>query len=240
MTDVDREIRRRTRRSFLVGGVAAAAGAGIWEWLRTRPQRDDLVWPLRRVLHANEKISRAYFSQGHLAKTYDPAQSQMPRQNGMEGLDEAIDVAQWKLQVTARDGRQMMLALADIQALPRVDMTTELRCIEGWSTVVHWTGARFRDFAAKYDLQGPYVSLVTPDEGYYVGLDSASALHPQTLLCYEMQGAPLTQAHGAPLRLVTAVKYGIKSLKRIGSIRFQDTRPADYWAEQGYDWYAGL
>ena len=240
MSDADREIGRRTRRSFLVGGAAAVAGAGIWEWLRTRSQQDELAWPLRRVLHANEKISRGYFSEGHLARTFDPAQSTMPRRNGMEGMDDPVDVANWKLQVTGRDGRQTSLGLADIQALPRIDKTTELRCIEGWTTVVHWAGARLRDLAARYQLHAPYVSLATPDEGYYVGLDSDSALHPQTLLCYEMQGAPLTSDHGAPLRLVTPVKYGIKSIKRIGAIRFQESRPADFWAERGYDWYAGL
>ena len=83
------------------------------------------------------------------------------------------------------------------------------------------------------------MSLETPDSSYYVGLDMASALHPQTLLCYEMGGAPLLPAHGAPLRLVIPVKYGIKNLKRIGTIRFTDVRPPDYWAERGYDWYAG-
>jgi DMSO/TMAO reductase YedYZ molybdopterin-dependent catalytic subunit len=36
------------------------------------------------------------------------------------------------------------------------------------------------------------------------------------------------------------IKYGIKSLKRIGSIAFSDTRPPDYWNENGYDWHAGL
>ena len=60
-------------------------------------------------------------------------------------------------------------------------------------------------------------------------------LHPQTLLCYEMDGAPLTPDHGAPLRLVIPTKYGIKNLKQIGTIEFTDRRPADYWAEQGYD-----
>lgn len=111
------------------------------------------------------------------------------------------------------------------------------------------------DFAAKYgpatmsgappDVQKTpedlvrYVSLETPDDGYYVGLDMPSALHPQTLLCYEMNGQPLSPAHGAPLRLVIPVKYGIKNIKRIGTIRFTDQRPADYWAERGYDWYAG-
>ena len=41
-------------------------------------------------------------------------------------------------------------------------------------------------------------------------------------------------------RLVIPVKYGIKNLKRIGKIFFSDKRPRDYWAEQGYDWFAGL
>ncbi len=54
-----------------------------------------------------------------------------------------------------------------------------------------------------------------------------------------MNGEPLQPEHGAPLRLVIPVKYGIKSIKRIGSIHFTDKRPDDYWAERGYDWYAG-
>jgi DMSO/TMAO reductase YedYZ molybdopterin-dependent catalytic subunit len=65
-------------------------------------------------------------------------------------------------------------------------------------------------------------------------------MHPQTLLCYEMNGQPLQTQHGAPLRLVVPVKYGIKNLKRIGRIDFSDSRPKDYWAERGYDWYAGF
>jgi DMSO/TMAO reductase YedYZ molybdopterin-dependent catalytic subunit len=55
-----------------------------------------------------------------------------------------------------------------------------------------------------------------------------------------MNGVPLGRTHGAPLRLYLTVKYGFKSLKRVGLIRFTDTRPADYWADRGYDWYAGL
>jgi hypothetical protein len=159
------------------------------------------------------------------------------------------------LQEDAGEGVRL-LTLEDIKALPRVEMVAELDCIEGWSVVVQWVGARLADFAARYppatrsggppDVRGrpqdlvQYVGLATPDGSYYVGLDMASALHPQTLLCYEMNGAPLTLPHGAPLRLVLPVKYGIKSIKRIGTIRFTDMRPADYWAERGYDWYAGL
>lgn len=137
-------------------------------------------------------------------------------------------------------------------------MVAELRCIEGWSQIVQWAGARLADFIAKYppatsggdppdmkNVKNPprnpmgYVSMETPDREYYIGLEMASALHPQTLLCYEMNGAPLNLEHGAPLRLVIPVKYGIKNIKRIGTIRFTDERPPDYWAARGYDWYAG-
>lgn len=65
-------------------------------------------------------------------------------------------------------------------------------------------------------------------------------MHPQTLLAYEMNGQPLTNDHGAPLRLIIPVKYGIKNLKRIGKITFSDSRPKDYWAENGYDYDSGF
>jgi DMSO/TMAO reductase YedYZ molybdopterin-dependent catalytic subunit len=55
-----------------------------------------------------------------------------------------------------------------------------------------------------------------------------------------MNGAPLPMNQGYPLRLIIPVKYGIKHLKRIGSIFFSNTRPPDYWYERGYDYYAGL
>jgi DMSO/TMAO reductase YedYZ molybdopterin-dependent catalytic subunit len=159
------------------------------------------------------------------------------------------------LQVFGTGSAPERFTLDDIKALPAVSMTTELKCIEGWSNIVHWTGARLIDLAAKYGLGSRsgrafdaekkpadlfrYVRLETPAGAYYVGLDIASALHPQTLLCYAMNGEPLTPGHGAPLRLVIPVKYGIKNIKRIGTIRFTDERPGDYWAERGYDWYAG-
>ncbi|MDQ3131204.1 MAG: molybdopterin-dependent oxidoreductase [Acidobacteriota bacterium] len=135
----------------------------------------------------------------------------------------------------------LLISLDEIKALPRVEMTTELKCIEGWSIICNWTGARFSDFAAKFapPANTKYVSLVTPDRGYYVGWDMPSILHPQTLLAYQMNGAPLTSIHGAPLRLVTTTKYGIKQIKRIGRIEYTNERPADYWAERGYDWYSG-
>jgi hypothetical protein len=68
----------------------------------------------------------------------------------------------------------------------------------------------------------------------------SSAMHPQTLLAYQMNDELLDGKHGQPFRLIIPVKYGIKNLKRIGTISFSNRRPRDYWAEQGYDYYSGL
>jgi DMSO/TMAO reductase YedYZ molybdopterin-dependent catalytic subunit len=233
-------MRQLTRRSFLTGGAAALAGLAGWQWVRTRPEEEGVPWPLRRVLQFNERLARAAFRDGSMAATFPAEQAEEPRVNGEIGLERKIDPKAWRLQVRGAGGRELRLPLDEIRRLPRVEHVTELKCIEGWSTVVRWAGVRLRDFAEHHRLSAPYVGLETPDGDYYVGLDAASALHPQTLLCYEMNGAPLTAEHGAPLRLVIPVKYGIKNIKRVGVIRFTEDRPADYWAARGYDWYAGL
>ena len=256
--DVEREMRRLSRRGFLWGAAAALAGVGGWRWLATRREDDGIVWPLRRAHEINEQLARDYFRGTRLSPSFPGELAREPRANGVIGLEDDLDAANWRLNVSGLADEQdteLQLTLDQIKALPRVEMVTELRCIEGWSAVVQWAGARFADFINAYrpatrsgrppdprrepeDLFG-YVSLETEDGSYYVGLDMESALHPQTLLCYEMNGKPLTEPHGAPLRLAIPVKYGIKNIKRIGTIRFTDRRPPDYWAERGYDWYAG-
>ena len=157
---------------------------------------------------------------------------------------------------THADVPGLLLTMSDVKKLPHVEMVTEFKCIEGWNEIVYWGGARLRDFLAAFpplnggrsqsDSKKPasgipkYVGFETPDGQYYVGIEREVALHPQTLLAYELNGQHLTPDHGAPLRLVTPLKYGIKQLKQIGRITYTDMRPHDYWHEQGYDYYAGL
>jgi DMSO/TMAO reductase YedYZ molybdopterin-dependent catalytic subunit len=238
----ERQMSRMTRRGFAVGALGAAMGLGGLAWLGTREPEGELSWPLRRALEFNERVATACFSETRLAPTFDRELAKEPKVNGRIGLQSDIDLNAWKMRIVNLPGDRAPrreLPLAAVLDLPRVEMVTELKCVEGWSEVVHWAGARFSDFIARYGSKSAYVGLATPDDEYAVGLDFASAAHPQTLLCYEMNGQPLSLAHGAPLRLVTTVKYGFKSLKRIGSIVFSDERPDDYWAARGYDWYAG-
>jgi hypothetical protein len=141
----------------------------------------------------------------------------------------------------------LLLSMADILRLPKHELVTQFKCIEGWSQIIHWGGVRMADFieayppARKSDGTLPrYVYMETPNGDYYVGYDLNVCRHPQTLLVTEMDGAPLTQIHGAPLRLHAPTKYGYKQIKRIGVIAYTDLKPDDYWTKLGYDWYAGL
>jgi len=262
--EAKRRMRSLSRRGFLIGGAAAVFGYLSYGWLK-QPENFPVF---QNVLKFNEDLSQLYYSPKHLAPEFPKSRISMARVNGGEGMGDNFDPTSWMLQVTGVANQNsypqykadinyaelsplasgaeraplsgLLLTLDDIKRLPRVEMTTELKCIEGWSIIVNWVGARFSDFVAAYQPQfTKYVGIVTPDEGYYVGWDMPSILHPQTLLAYEMNGAPLAMEHGAPLRIVSTVKYGIKQIKRIGRIEFTDERPPDFWAEQGYDWYSG-
>jgi DMSO/TMAO reductase YedYZ molybdopterin-dependent catalytic subunit len=245
--EVDAEIRRLTRRSFATGAIAALAGGSALSWLVTRPTEDGVLWPLRRLLQFNERVAQALYDPRRLAPEFPLNRAAELRVNGQVGLLNSVETKDWTVHITGKVERH--LPLSAIKALPAYEMTTEFKCVEGWSRVVNWKGVRLADFLAKFGVPSEYIGLSTPPDAisesgqpdrYYVGLDRPSALHPQTLLCYEMNGRPLAAAHGAPLRLVSTVKYGYKCIKRISVIELSEHRPADYWAKRGYDWYAGL
>jgi hypothetical protein len=246
---VEAQARRKTILSFSVFVLAFVLAVAGWIWLRKQPMDQggtgNIQVPLRKVLNANEGVFNKSLSSLHLAKTYPKsAAAKKVRVNGDVGMGDDFDAASWKLQVVKASGDTMYVTLDDLKKLPKTEIVFDFKCIEGWSQVTHWGGVKFSDFVASYGLKAEasmnYIGMNTPDQEYYVGIDMLSALHPQTLLCYEMNGKPLPMNQGYPLRMIIPVKYGIKSLKRIGTLFFSEQRPPDYWFERGYDYYSGL
>ena len=234
-----------SRRGFIVGGIAALTSIVGWRWMPDGIKNGIY----HRAFSFNERVSQFFYSPQRLAPEFPPERITQPRVNGLEGLETEPDAGERFIYIKGlrRGNNEVPVSLDDIKQLPRTEMITELHCIEGWTTIAHWTGVRFSDLVAHLAPKKPlseipaYVSLTTPDGKYFVGWDLASIMHPQTLLAYEMNGAPLTNEHGAPLRLASPTKYGIKQIKRIGRIEFTNERPRDFWAqpEYGYDWYSG-
>ena len=242
-------ILNRKTISFWIFNLFVLAFMYGWIWIHDQPSDGafggGIKQPLRTVLNKNEKFFNGWLSDAHLAKTYPlSAAAKNVRVNGNLGMSNDFDPSTWELYVIKAKGDTLTLKLDDIKKLPRTEIIFDFKCIEGWSQVTHWGGVKFSDFMKAYgltdELAMKYLGMSTPDEEYYVGIDMPSVLHPQTLLCYEMNGQPLPMNQGYPLRLIIPVKYGIKSLKRIGTMYFDNERPPDYWAERGYDYFSGL
>lgn len=239
------QIRQRTIISFILLFLFFAFCVFSWWKIKSAPDVMGVQKPLRAMLDRNEAIFGSIFSVEHKAKTYTRSEAAgRVRVNGDAGLKSAFDPATWHLVVLNAKGDSIKINLDDLKRLPKTEVVFNFKCIEGWSQITYWGGVRFSDFAKAYGLNTEtmmgYVGLNTPDKEYYVGIDMASMLQPQTLLCYEMNGQPLPMNQGYPLRLIIPVKYGIKHLKRIGTLFFSNDRPPDYWAERGYDYYSGL
>jgi len=249
---LDQKIKRRNFISFTTFFVLGGAGLGAWKWLLNSPIEPSggitggTRVPLRRALNTTELAFRRFFSPNHLVKTYPKSMAaKKVRQNSDIGLDDkSFSLENWKLSVEKENKNFLTLGIDEIKAFPKTEIVFDFKCVEGWDQIQYWGGIRFIDFIEHFKLsdytQYKYVGMETPDKNYYVGLDMESALHPQTILAYEMNGKPIPMNHGAPLRLIIPVKYGIKNIKRIGKISFSNERPRDYWAESGYDYYSGL
>ncbi len=249
---IDQKINRRNFISFSAFAILAGSAFEGWQWLYKSPKEIAGITagerkPLRRALNKTELFFRRLFSDNHEVKTYPKSMAaKRVRVNSDIGIEAAkkFDPATWTLNVANGGGSVLQVSLQELMALPKTEIVYDFKCVEGWDQIQHWAGVRFIDFIKHYQLDNytkmQYVGMETPDKGYYVGIDMASAIHPQTILAYEMNDKPIALEHGAPLRLIIPVKYGIKNLKRIGTISFSNTRPRDYWAELGYDYYSGL
>jgi len=244
--NVDELIVKKTIISFFFFFVFIIVAIAGWKWLRHQEKNDNGTRKqLREALNTNESIFEKLLPNKQLAKECPLSEAaKNVRINGKAGLHSYLDSSNWLMQVVKKNGDTLKLKIDDIKKLPKTEVIFNFKCIEGWNQITYWGGVRFSDFIKAYDLADEvslkYVGLSTPDKEYYVGIDMQSAMHPQTLLCYEMNGQPLPLDQGYPLRLIIPVKYGIKHLKRIGTMIFANSRPRDYWYERGYDYYSGL
>ena len=118
-------------------------------------------------------------------------------------------------------------------------------CVEGWSATADWSGVRVSEIAKLVGAEDvDYVEFKSFDRDgrgrdYWSSWDRDSAMHPQTLLAYGMNGRPLSPEHGAPVRLYGAVKLGYKQVKYLTEVNFLSEETGGYWEALGYEWFAG-
>ena len=149
---------------------------------------------------------------------------------------------QWTLEVTGAVQRPLTLTLNQLAALPSRQQRVNHYCVEGWTAVAEWRGVRVSELArlAGITPDAGYVDFQSFDDGYHESWDLDSAMHPQTLVAYAMDGQWLGTPHGAPARIHSPVKLGYKNTKYLTRIVFMPARNGGYWSDQGYEWYGGV
>lgn len=234
----EKKLKHLNRRELLKLAPLVALGAfAVTRW------QDPL---LGRGVRLSDWASGLLFRRNHQAKTFSDAEvapfEKFPY-NGYDDLDPGVDLENWTLTVEGNVRHPGEYTLAQIQALPKVRQNTRHVCVEGWDVIGSFGGARISDFLALVgaDTSSRFVTVECADD-YYESLDMATALHSQSLLCYEMYGKPLDRGHGAPLRLSLPTKLGYKSAKYLTKLSVRNVLGAErgYWEDQGYSWYAGL
>jgi DMSO/TMAO reductase YedYZ molybdopterin-dependent catalytic subunit len=233
------ERKRINRRELLKLAPVLAVGA----FAVTRFQQPLLDHGLRFSDWASGKL----FSRHRLAQTF-PDRDVVPfgrfPYNFWDVVDPGVDLENWTLTVEGLVQRPGEYQMSQIQALPKVVQNTRHVCVEGWDVIGNFGGARGSDFLRLIgaDTSARYLEVTCAD-GYYESIDVATALHPQTLFCYEMYGKPLDRGHGAPLRLQMPTRLGYKQAKYLNLVRVSNVLRGGmrgYWEDQGYSWYGGL
>jgi DMSO/TMAO reductase YedYZ molybdopterin-dependent catalytic subunit len=138
-----------------------------------------------------------------------------------------FDVRKMKVKVDARGTAKLAgtLTFDVLEKLPRFSYVVRLQCGAPMPRgTVKWTGVRFADFAEAVGAQkfAHYGRLVGSD-GYFIDEDMTTLMHPQVILAWQLNDAPIPPQHGAPLRLIVPFRYGARSLKAIQEIQFTAT-----------------
>ncbi len=200
---------------------------------------------LKKGLGFSDWASERLFRRGHLASTFGDTEltpfEKFPI-NGYDVDDPGVIFENWSLTVSGAVQKPGDYKLAQIQALPRIRQNTRHVCVEGWDVIGRFGGARLSDFLTMIgaDTSARFITVTCADD-YYESLDMATALHPQTLLCYEMYDQPLTREHGAPLRLNVPTKVGYKQAKYLTDLKVTNVvEKVGYWEDQGYSSFYGL
>jgi DMSO/TMAO reductase YedYZ molybdopterin-dependent catalytic subunit len=248
------------RRAWL-SGAAGLALAGCDRAV----QAPAAVSSLQAIERFTEAAQRRLVGRQVLAREYpESAISPDFRANGTTNPDNpdyqahlANGFADWRLEIGGLVERPLSLSLADLRLAPSRTQITRHDCVEGWSCIAKWKGARLGPLIERAGLkpQARYLAFFCADTleltfdgtgDYYETIAVEDAFHPQTLLAYEMNDRTLPVEYGAPIRLRLERQLGYKMAKyvmRIEAIESFDhlgRGNGGYWEDRGYQWYAGI
>jgi DMSO/TMAO reductase YedYZ molybdopterin-dependent catalytic subunit len=244
------------RRSLIAG--IAAMGAAACAKINDSETTKDLF---KAAEDGHRMLHRALAGKQGMAKEFRPDQrSPTFRGNGSVTVADpfyqqqlASGFPDWRLEVKGLVDKPLALSLTDIKALPQRTQITRHDCVEGWSAIGEWQGVQLGHLldAAKVKQGAKFIVFRCADtlygREYYESIDMVDAYHPQTIIAHALNGEPLPEKNGAPLRMRIERQLGYKQAKYVKAIEavasFDNIYQGGggFWEDlAGYQWYAGV
>ncbi len=151
-----------------------------------------------------------------------------------------IDEATWRLELDGMLEKPLSLTLEEIRSRPSISQVITLECISNnvggdLISTAEWTGVRLKDVLAEAGLKpGANELFIEAADGFYESVVMEDMMDERTLLVYEMNGKPLSAAHGFPLRIYIPNHFGMKQPKWITHIQVTDKHQEGYWVVRGW------
>jgi DMSO/TMAO reductase YedYZ molybdopterin-dependent catalytic subunit len=146
--------------------------------------------------------------------------------------------ADWRLDVGGLADTAYTIGYAELLGLPSVDLTKDFQCVTGWRVPqVRWKGVRLADIIERATPRpdATAVEIESFDGAYLETLTLEQARRDDVIVAYELDGKPISSAHGGPVRLYVAPMYGYKSLKWLQRVTLVARPRPGYWEKQGYE-----
>jgi DMSO/TMAO reductase YedYZ molybdopterin-dependent catalytic subunit len=242
MRDVDglkRIIERRLflKRSLSLGALTLLTGCDVTD-------QSAVQNALNGISRWNDRVQAALFNSARLMPTYPESRAVKDfRYNAYFGESQIprIDGATYRLSLSGLVDDRRAWKLPELYQLPQTSQVTRHVCVEGWSMIGKWSGVPLRTFLERVgaDFRAKYVGFECAD-GYYSSIDMASALHPQTILAFQISDEILAPRYGYPLKLRIPTKLGFKNPKWIVAMFVTNRFPGGFWEDRGYNWFAGV
>jgi DMSO/TMAO reductase YedYZ molybdopterin-dependent catalytic subunit len=248
-----------SRRKFLVSGAALTATASGLAVAARLAQKYGLVPPDHGGIYGlGETLTYAtqrLLTRHSLAREFSRSQiSPRPFPNEIAPLTadfkrlQAGGFADWRLYIGGMVAEPAQFSMADLKSYPSRSHITEIACEEGWSYIAEWIGVPLSHVLKLVGVQpqAKYVVYSSMEPDTWDSIDMADALHPQTFLCYGMNGSDLPVPHGGPLRMRLPRQIGYKNIKFINHITVTDSLKGfgngcgAVACEYGYAWYTGI
>lgn len=170
-------------------------------------------------------------------KRLPPGQTVIQALKPMGGAEGDPSPARFSLKVHGAVKKPLTLDFRELLALPQEEQTCDVHCVTGWSVLDSvWTGVRVSHLAelAGVEDEAAYV-IFESAHGYTANVPLEEALKPNVLVAHRLDGDPLAQENGAPVRSLVPDRYFWKSAKWLTGIRFQGLDEPGYWEVRGYN-----